>query len=725
MEINGTRREVTPKDAELENSPEALLRRARTLTREGNPAAAADLARELLDRQPDSLSAATELIRALEAGGASSATAGRGEAEAALRRLISAAPTPANIMAAARFWEQWQEDEPATPGVRTVRAALTGHGTLLPLGAHLRVACAQAGMHPFVFVSDFDQWMQDLLTPNSALYASRPEVILLQLDAGTLFPRSMGEAELSAAAFDAERTAGLAQIRQALAAAGRNAPAATLLLSTFATPDHSPLGILDLGGLSDGLPGQRERCERINADLRTLVRAEFPRTLLLDMERIEARHGKERVRDARRWYLASIPFSDSFLPVLAGEYLRYLRPLKGQTRKCVVLDLDNTLWGGVIGEDGFDQIKIGGTAAPGNAFRDFQRALLALQQRGILLAVCSKNNPEDVWPVFDKHPGMVLRREHLAAWRINWQDKATNIRELARDLNIGLDSLVFLDDNPAERGLVRQEVPQVLTVEMPTDPALYVRTLLALDVFEVLTLTEEDRNRGRLYREQQERKAFEEQLEHAAESGGDLTDYLRGLQMRVTIASATDFTLPRIAQLINKTNQFNVTTRRYTEAEVRALAADRDHWRIYSVHVSDRFGDSGLTGVAMVRTEGEVWEVDNFLLSCRVLGRGVEDALMTHVIHEAAAAGASRLRGVFIKTAKNAPAADFFEKQGFLATGAGEGDESYFELALAGGSRNNGSGDAPTDAPAAADRQYPAWLAVEIASANPEENSSA
>jgi FkbH-like protein len=539
-----------------------------------------------------------------------------------------------------------------------------------------------------VYVSDFGQWAQDILSPVTPLYKFSPDVIVLLLAGSALFPRTILDPEAGHDTLEAERTHGLAEIEALIAAARRHSPGASLVVHTFSLPDRSPFGLLDLKQER----GQRSRVEALNAGLVELVR-DLPEVLLLDQERVEARHGKSRVRDDRLWYVAGIPFSESFLPVLAAEYIRIIRPLKGLVRKCVILDLDETLWGGVVGEDGLDGIKLGGNDAPGNAYYDFQLALDGLQRRGVLLAVCSKNNPEDVWPVIDGHPHMVLRRSHFVATRLNWRDKASNILEIARELSLGVDSIVFLDDNPAERALVRQQLPEVLTVEMPADPAYFVRTLLELDVFESLGLTDEDRQRGEMYRQSQARHEHEE----IRTAPGDLRTHLESLQIAVTIRRATPFSIARIAQLVNKTNQFNLTTRRYTEAQVRAMADATDGWAVYSLNVTDRFGDQGLTGVALVRVGGKAWIIDSFLLSCRVLGRGVEDALLAHVVASAKAAGARLLHGVFVPTAKNAPARGFYPERGFhFLPSAPEADGgTVFELSL----------DAPE-----AQRERPTWL---------------
>jgi len=621
--------------------------------------------RAKLAANPGSSSAALGLVRLLDRGG------DRRTAQEVLRAFVAATGTHTSLMAAARQWESW-EDSPL-PGTLTIRVALTGSGTLAPLGAHLRVACAQAGLHPFVHVGDYGQWAQDLLAASSALYAFAPEIILVPLQAAELFPATLSDADASAATLAAERAAGISRIGALVDAVGQNAPGATLVLNTFAVPDRSPFGVLDLK--VEG--GQRERMMVLNSELISLVR-DRRHVVVLDQDRVESRFGKSRVRDARLWYLGSVPFSDGFLPVLAAEYLRVIRPLKGLVRKCVVLDLDNTIWGGVVGEDGLEGIKLGGNDAPGNAFHDFQIALAALKRRGILLALCSKNNPDDVWEVIDSHPHMVLRRTDFAAVRLNWADKVSNLVEIADELNLGLESFVFLDDNPAERAMVAANLPAVLTVDLPGDPSHYLETLLALDVFDSLGVTDEDRARGEMYRNAQVRREFE-----VSRGGGDLTSHLEALAITVKIERATAFSLPRIAQLINKTNQFNMTTRRYTEAQVRAMV-ESGKAVVYSVKVADRFGDFGLTGVAIVEREQDSWLIDSFLLSCRVLGRGVEDALLAHIIESARKNGAKLLQSHFVATARNAAARGFFAMRGFQKIGSRipEDGIELFQLSL-------------------------------------------
>lgn len=625
--------------------PRALLRSAQALARASEYESAAAQFAQVIASQPESGPAAVGLSRARASLG------DRAGARAALIRLIDCAPTHANILSVAREWE-------ALADADCLRAALIGTGTLDSLGDHLRVAAAHAGLPLALQVGGFGQWAQELADPSSPLVAHAPDVVFVAVATEALLPLHADDPFAPKDVLDHEREGAIALLAGLLDGAASRLKSTTFVLHTFAVPEHAPLGVADTA--SEG--GHRARFAELDASLRVLAADRAPRVLLLDQERVEAVHGKGRVRDDRLWYMASVPYSESFLPVLAKAQVRVLRALKGKTRKCIVVDLDNTLWGGVVGEDGVDRLQVGGTAAPGNAFSDLQFVLARLKARGILLAVCSKNNPEDALPALESHPGMRLRPSDFAALRINWDDKATNIASIARELNIGLDSLVFLDDNPAERGLVRERLPDVLVPDLPRDPAGYARLVRDLDVFDSLAVTAEDRDRAQQYAEQRERKAFEET------ASGDLHGYLHGLGIRLRIDAATSATLPRIAQLINKTNQFNATTRRYTEAQVAAMAESSD-WVFRAVDVSDKFGESGLTAVAIAHVAADYWEIDSFLLSCRILARGIEDALWIHLAQAAHAAGARELRAWFLPTAKNAPAAGFYERMGMSRGG--------------------------------------------------------
>jgi FkbH-like protein len=322
----------------------------------------------------------------------------------------------------------------------------------------------------------------------------------------------------------------------------------------------------------------------------------------------------------------------------------------------LVADLDNTVWGGVIGEDGMNGIKLG-PEYPGAAYQQLQRAMLDLSRRGILLAVCSKNNPDDAMEALKSHPGMLLKPKDFAAIRINWTDKAQNLREIAAELNVGIDSLAFIDDNPFEREQLRKLVPEVTIIDLPDNPLSYAAAVRDCPAFERLALSSEDQQRTAMYAEQRDRAQAEQNFQSKE-------DFFRYLQQEAEVAPVTPATLARVAQLTQKTNQFNLTTRRYTEQQVADMAA-RPGWQVLSITVRDRFGDHGLVGVAITRDEHERCEIDTFLLSCRVIGRSVETALLSHLAQMAASRHRRQLVGRFIPTKKNAPARDFYAQHGF------------------------------------------------------------
>jgi FkbH-like protein len=394
---------------------------------------------------------------------------------------------------------------------------------------------------------------------------------------------------------------------------------------------------------------------------------------VLDYDGLVARHGRLRWHDERKWLTMRMPIAADCLIHLADEYMRFIHPLTGRVCKALVVDLDNTLWGGVVGEDGLGGIQLG-LEYPGATYRACQRAILDLYQRGVILGICSKNDPAEALAVLETHPDMLLRPRHFAARRINWADKAQNLCEIAAELNIGLDALSFLDDSPVEREWVRSRVPDVYVIDLPADPALFAQTLRECPVFERLALSEEDRRRGEHYAARHRRA----ELQQAAKS---VDEFYHSLDMTVEISGPTLLTLSRIAQLTQKTNQFNLTTRRYTEQELREMVRDPGI-RILSLKLRDRFGDSGIVGVAISRINGPVWEIDAFLLSCRAIGRGVETALLASVAQQARQTGAQRLMGWYRPTAKNASVRDFYPTHRFTGVTEQDGSSLWtFDLA--------------------------------------------
>jgi FkbH-like protein len=382
-----------------------------------------------------------------------------------------------------------------------------------------------------------------------------------------------------------------------------------------------------------------------------------------DFDGLARAKGLENLFDPKQWYVSRNPFKLAAYPLVGADIHRYLRSALGRVAKCVVVDLDNTVWGGIAGEDGLDGVKLGHTY-PGNCYCDFQRELLKLYDRGILLAIDSKNNEADALRIIDEHPDMVLRRHHFAAMRINWQDKASNLKALVQELNIGMDSLIFVDDNPAECELIRQECPECDVVLLPDKPYLLPAVVETLPGIENIRLTVEDRRKGELYRARADRREHEAQF-------ANMDDFLRSLDMEVAINAAAPFSIPRIAQLTQKTNQMNMTTRRYTEAQIAAFAGD-PRYGVFSVAARDRFGDHGIIGVVIAEFSDSVCRIDTLLLSCRVIGRGIEALMVAFVAELARQRSILHLVGEFIPTPKNAPAAGFYEAAGFRAAGPNE-----------------------------------------------------
>jgi len=324
------------------------------------------------------------------------------------------------------------------------------------------------------------------------------------------------------------------------------------------------------------------------------------------------------------------------------------------TKKCIVLDLDNTLWGGIVGEDGIDGIALS-LSNPGASFVAFQQALLDMYNRGVILAINSRNNFEDAIKVIREHPNMILKEPHFAAMRINWNDKATNIIELAKELNIGLDSMVFFDDDPTNRAIVREMAPDVEVPEFSIKPEEYAKFLLSLPYFPTAAITDEDKMRGSLYVTERLRQEAEKQF-------SEKDEFLKHLGLEMRFFEDDSTSIARLAQMTGKTNQFNVNKIPMTEEEMANFIASPEH-KVFYASVADRFGEHGITNLAIAKKAGDVWNLEHFLMSCRVIGRGVEDAFLSAIAENAKQNGAKHLNITFISSEKNAPAKEFVEKK--------------------------------------------------------------
>ncbi|MBP3738236.1 MAG: HAD-IIIC family phosphatase [Muribaculaceae bacterium] len=443
-------------------------------------------------------------------------------------------------------------------------------------------------------------------------------------------------------------------------------------------PDERPLIVFTLVSTANTLIVQNDRkllqaIDEFNHRVTDWASGK-PNVKVVDFHDFTSRFDKGQLINWKFYFISQMVLN----PKLAGEFgiwwRRKERELDLERKKCLVLDLDNTLWGGVLVEEGVTGILIGDDY-PGKAFLYWQQALLTLSKSGVILTVCSKNNEADVLEAWNRNPFMVLKKEHFAAWRINWRDKATNIQELATELNIGLDSMVFVDDNPAERELIRQTMPMVEVPEFPKRPyeLMSFYDHLVEHYFSIYTVTGEDLNKTEQYKQNAQRAA-------AQSTFTNIDDYLSSLGMKLTIMPLDEFNLPRAAQMTQKTNQFNLTTHRYSESDIRQLVAER--CLVYCLSVSDRFGDSGITGEIILRPCGDkTMEIDTLLLSCRILGKGIEAAFVDTILNRLADNGITTIKATYIKTPKNALVADFYDRMGFTLIGKKDDTKQYI-LAL-------------------------------------------
>jgi FkbH-like protein len=427
---------------------------------------------------------------------------------------------------------------------------------------------------------------------------------------------------------------------------------AAVLVTTWVIPDYR------LGSGTEGWRagfGVRRLLARANLRLADAV-GMAPNVFILPAESwMQA--GGTGAFNARLWYSAKIPWSNEVLKSAASDVALALKMLRGGSRKLIVLDLDDTLWGGIVGDVGWEGLVLGGHDPEGEALVDFQNALKTLSRRGVALGILSKNTEATALDAIRRHPEMVLREEDFAGWRINWSDKAQNLADLVKELNLGLDSVVFIDDNPVERARVREAFPQVLVPDWPLDKRLYPQALADLRCFGGMGETEEDRRRSRMYAEQRKRN-------HVKESAGSVEGWLERLEQVVTAGPVDRSNRARVVQLLNKTNQMNLSTRRLSEAEFDSWAAQTTR-RAWALRVADRFGDSGLTGVLSVEVEGAECRIIDFVLSCRVMGRKVEEIMLKLACEWARRIGAETVIALYQPTARNQPCLELLRKSGF------------------------------------------------------------
>jgi FkbH-like protein len=541
------------------------------------------------------------------------------------------------------------------PKLRVALLADVSTQHLVPL---LRALFADNGFDAEIYEAGFDTVQLEAFNPQSGLYTFAPQVVVVLqsvMKLKQLYYDFAGERT----SFAVTQAGEIERVWEAI----QSRLQVPLIQSTFALPYERPFGNFglkvpgDLQGAVHDL--NREICLRARSHASVFI---------CDIDHIAGWHGRRNFFDEKLWALAKPLCALAILPDVAQALVDITLASVGRALKCVVLDLDNTLWGGVVGDDGLEGIGLG-DLDDGGAFRSFQLYLRELWRRGILLTVCSKNNEAIARSVFQQHPDMVLREEHIAVFVANWDDKATNIARIRERLNIGYDAMVFLDDNPFERNLVRQLIPAILVPDLPEDPSQYVRAVSELNLFESAGYSALDAERTSMYQVQEQRDAELKRF-------GDITSYLQSLETTALLVPFEPRNLSRIAQLIQRSNQFNLTTRRYSEAQCRAAMTDDGNCTTFSVTVRDRFGDFGLVLVAILKRAGaEVLEIDTFLMSCRVLQRGVEQFAMNRIFELARQGNYRRVLGRYIPTAKNVMVEGFYRQFEFVETpdDSGEG----------------------------------------------------
>jgi FkbH-like protein len=548
------------------------------------------------------------------------------------------------------------------PEQQTVRLAVLGGCTLHPLHElveHFLACETPAGLKADLFLGDYDNYVSEIMEPSSALYEFAPEAVILvpspracRCDGTFLDSRETLESNAR------QTAAGLLDLCRILFERSR----AEVVLANFAPParyDPGPFRVRTLAS---------------EWNFRKLVNLEIglgapPFVHICDIEFLASRRGTLQSTDPRGWFESKQPWAFDLILDAARECAHIISGLRRSPKKVLVLDLDNTLWGGVIGDDGLEGIEIGDTSARGEAFKAFQQYVKSLTARGILLAVCSKNDREHAIEPFDKHPEMLLRMDDFAAFQANWEPKSDNIRRIAAELNLGLDSLVFVDDNPAELEIIRQFVPEVECLLLGPDPSDYVAQLQDGRYFEPRSITAEDLERVAQYKQEAERQ-------QVMASFTDMDAYLASLGMTGVIREFRAIDVPRIAQLINKSNQFNLTTRRRSEAEVQALIADPAYVG-FTMRLADRFGDHGLISIVIARISGAELEIDTWLMSCRVLKRQVEEEVLNEIVRLATLHNCSAVRGVYLPTKKNGMVRDHYPRFGFQPAAQSEGRYDY------------------------------------------------
>jgi FkbH-like protein len=534
---------------------------------------------------------------------------------------------------------------------KEIRVSILSSFTVNGLAEVIKVKCAELDIGCKTYISGYNQFSQEILNSKGELYKFKSDIIFLILDTrsilGDLFFSPYSVTVKERQNFIKNQIQNITNLIEKISAFSNS----KIIVTQLEIPSWSPYGIYE-NKMEYGL---KDMIRDFNKKLTEIVKKKSS-TYVYDFNSFVMKYGSKNIFDYRQFFAGDIKISLEFLPLFADELLGFIKPIIGLNRKCLVLDLDNTLWGGVVGEEGFEGIELNPNGK-GSSFIEFQRVILSLYQRGIILAINSKNNLDEALKVINEHPQMILREKHFACIKINWNDKVSNMQEISKELNIGLDSIVFFDDDPVNREFMKQSLPKVLTMDVPNDPALYASVIFGMSDFNVLNITSEDKKRGEMYLQQRKRIELEKSVTN-------LDDFLNNLKIKIEIKDVDKFTIPRIAQLTLKTNQFNLTTCRYQEQEIERMVQEKNTI-IKAIQVEDKFGDSGITGMFIIKKDKIVWTIDTFLLSCRIMSRKIENEMMTHIINEAKKEKIELIIAHYIPTQKNKPCEMFLLNYGF------------------------------------------------------------
>ena len=603
-------------------------------------------------------------------------------------RTLLASGKPADVMFCASAFARISDALARQPTVKRLKAYVVRSVTVEPLLPFLTTEAVLSNFVLDLQVGGYGSYVDEMLNPQSALAKFKPDIVFVLLDLEDIAGRlpdlcadGVGEG------VEAEIEESLSRVAQLLRSF-RSGSSARLLFQGCVVPDLTSLGDVGDANLPNSLTNA---VQKLNQRLAALC-GTISDCVFFDVDHLAARHGRANWRDARMFLASRLPVSAASFSAYSRGLIRSLSTLFRAPRKVLCTDLDNTLWGGVLGEEGPEGIATG-SAFPGNCYLEYQKYLKQLSSRGILLAIVSKNNDADVQEAFQiRSADLGLSLDNFVATKISWNEKSDAIRDLAKELSLGLDSFVFVDDNPVECEAIRQQLPEVAVVEAPADePWKLVELLSSQPFFDAAAVTDDDVNRLKEYKAQAQRAEL-------ASSAGSRDEFLASLGIVCTFLSALDAPLARSVQLLAKTNQFNLTTRRHSAAEVEKFASSPGGQAV-AVRVRDRFGDAGVVGLALARNEGDFCFIDSLLLSCRVIGRGIETALLAHLADNAIKTGAKQLIGEFIATKKNAPCADFYLDHGFTKDTSPRGVQTesvFYQL------------DLTTSAPTS-----PRWLTLE------------